>query len=404
MRSEIYLDNAATTKVYPEVAEVVWKFMIDNYGNVSSQHSLGREARDAVENARKEIAGFVGCNVSAPKGVPPAQMASAGADRVGKIIFTSGGTESNNLAIRGLAKANPEKKHILTTVIEHPSILETCRLLESEGYEVDYVGVDSDGIVDVGEIERKIRRDTLVVSVMHVNNEIGTVQPIEKIGEICRRKRVCFHCDWVQGFGKINLDLKNVDLASVSGHKIGAPKGVGFLYIKKGTKISGILSGGGQENGLRSGTENVPGIVGLVAALKIKIDKNKIKKSRDKIIDGVLKIDGARINGSMKNRIYNNVNVSFYGIEGESLMLMLDADRICVSTGSACASSKLEESYVLRAIGVDDMYIHGSLRLTLGPDIFGKEDFVVEKIRESVEKLREISPFKLGGKNGKEKN
>jgi len=378
---KIYLDNAATTRVYPEVADVVWKFMVDSYGNASSQHSLGSEARDAVEKARGEIAGFVG-------GSPE------------EIVFTSGGTESNNLVLRGLVKANPEKKHIVTSVIEHPSVLESCRSLEGEGYEVDYVGVDSDGIVSVSDVESLIRKDTLVVSVMHVNNEIGTVQPVEKIGEVCKKKGVYFHTDAVQGFGKVGLDLKNVDLMSVSGHKVGAPKGVGFLYVKKWTKISSILSGGGQENGLRSGTENVSGIVGLAAALKVKVDKDGIKESRDKIVSGLLKIDGVRINGSMEERVYNNINVSFYGIEGESLMLMLDRDGIFVSTGSACASSKLEESYVLKAIGVDEMYVHGSLRLTLGEDVVGNEDFVVGKIRDAVAKLREISPFKM--KNGKE--
>jgi cysteine desulfurase len=376
MVKEIYLDNAATTRVYPEVADEIRKFMTDFYGNASSQHVKGREAKKVIEKVRKEIADYVGCDVD-------------------EIIFTSGGTESNNLALRGLAKANPEKKHIVTTVIEHPSILETCRDLEKEGYEVDYIGVDLDGIVDVGEVEKKIRKDTLVVSVMHVNNEIGIVQPVERIGKICKKKGVYFHVDAVQGFNKVDLDLKNVDLMSVSGHKIGAPKGVGFLYVHKEVKISPILTGGGQENKLRSGTENVPGIVGLAAALKVKVDKKGIGKSRDKIVDELLKIDGVRMNGSMKSRVYNNVNVSFYGIEGEGLMLMLDKDGICVSTGSACASVKLEESYVLKAIGVDEMYIHGSIRMTLGEDVIGSEKFVIEKIRNAVEKLRKMSPFKL---------
>lgn len=373
---KIYLDNASTTKVYPEVLKKISKFMIDDYGNASSQHSFGRDARRVIEKARKNIAEFVECDVS-------------------EIFFTSGGTESNNLAIRGLAKANPDKKHIVTSVIEHPSVLETCRDLEKIGYEVDYVSVGSDGIVDVDDLKNKIRKDTLVVSVMHVNNEIGTIQPVEVIGNICRRKKVYFHCDWVQGFGKVDLDLKNVDLASVSGHKIGAPKGVGFLYVKKDVKIMPILTGGGQENNLRSGTENVPGIIGLSAALDVKINKEKIKKSRDKIVGELLKIGGVQINGSMENRVYNNINVSFYGIEGESLMLMLDKDGVAVSTGSACASKKLEESFVLKAIGVDSMYIHGSLRLTLSEDVFGKEDFVVEKIKKNVEELRRVSPFKF---------
>ena len=245
----IYLDNAATTRVYPEVAEAVKKVMVDGYGNASSGHSFGRDAREAVEKARGEIAGFVGCSSE-------------------EIFFTSGGTESNNLALRGLARANPEKKHIVTTVIEHPSVLEICRSLEKDGYDVDYVGVDSDGVVSVSDIEKKIRKDTLVVLVMHVNNEIGTVQPVEEISAVCRREKVYFHTDAVQGFNKVDLDLSNVDLMSVSGHKVGAPKGVGFLYVRKGVKILPILTGGGQEGGLRSGTENVPGIVGLAEAVR----------------------------------------------------------------------------------------------------------------------------------------
>jgi cysteine desulfurase len=376
MAEKIYLDNAATTRVYPGVAEAVVKFMLDDYGNASSAHSFGREAGEALRLARKGIAEFVGCDVS-------------------EIVFTSGGTESNNLAIRGLARGNPDKNHIVTSVVEHPSVLETCRALENVGYEVDYVGVDSEGIVSVKDVEKLIRDDTLVVSVMHVNNEIGTVQPVEEIGKVCKKKGVYFHSDAVQGFGKVGLDLKSVDLMSVSGHKIGAPKGVGFLYIRKGTKIGSVLFGGGQEGGLRSGTENVPGIVGLAAALDVKIDKKKIGESRDKIVEGLLKIEGSRINGSFKDRVYNNINVSFYGIEGESLMLMLDREGVAVSTGSACASTKLAESYVLRALGVDEMYIHGSIRLSLGSDIVGNEDYVVGKIRDAVAKLREMSPFKF---------
>ena len=381
----IYLDNAATTKVYPEVAKKVNEIFLKSYGNASSQHSLGREARKLVENARDRIAKFVGCDVK-------------------EIVFTSGGTESNNLAIRGLALANSGKKHIVASVIEHPSVLESCRDLEKDGYEVDYVGVDKEGLVDVKEVESLIRDDTLLVSVMHVNNEIGTVQPVEEIGRVCKKRGCYFHTDWVQGFAKVDLDLRDVDLASVSGHKVGAPKGVGFLYVKKGVKISAIINGGGQEGGLRSGTENVPGIVGLAVALDVKVDKKKILKSRDKIIAGLKKIKGVKINGSLDKRVYNNVNVSFYGIEGESLMLMLDKDGVFVSTGSACASTKLKESYVLKALGVEELYIHGSIRMSLGSDIIGKEDFVVGKIRKNVERLREISPFKFEDEKEKEDN
>ncbi len=386
---EIYLDNAATTKVYPEVAKRVNDVFLKGYGNASSQHSLGRDARKLIDDAREKIAKFVGCDSS-------------------EIVFTSGGTESNNLAIRGPALANPEKKHIVTSVIEHPSVLESCKMMEVWGYEIDYVGVDSEGLVDVKEVEKLIRDDTLVVSVMHVNNEIGTVQPVEEIGKVCKKKGVYFHTDAVQGFTKVDLDISDIDLMSVSGHKVGAPKGVGFLYVKKGTKINALISGGGQENGLRSGTENVPGIVGLAEALNLGRSEvegrrsEKIGKSRDKIIAGLKKIKGVKINGSMENRVYNNINVSFYGIEGESLMLMLDKEGIFVSTGSACASTKLKESYVLTAIGVEELYVHGSIRMTLGSDIIGNEDYVVGKIEEKVNKLREISPFKFD--DGKEKN
>jgi cysteine desulfurase len=273
--------------------------------------------------------------------------------------------------------------------------------LEKQGYVVDYVGVDDDGIVDVKEIEKKIRKDTLLVSVMHVNNEIGTVQPIGKIGEICKKKGIYFHSDCVQSFTKLDIDVKvmNVDLISVSGHKVNAPKGVGFLYVRGGTRLRGLIDGGGQERGLRSGTENVPGIIGLGVALDVVRNKKGILKMRNKLIKELLKIEGVRLNGSLKNRVWNNVNVSFYGIEGESLMLILDENGIIVSTGSACSSHKLAESYILKAIGVEDLYLHGSLRMTLGD--FSDKDlrFVVEKIKKAVEKLREISPFKF--KSGK---
>lgn len=382
---EIYLDNAATTKVDSEVAKKVSEFFSRNYGNASSQHQLGLEAKKSLDEAREDLAKFIGAKPS-------------------EIIFTSGGTESNNLALRGLTKANPEKKHIITSEIEHPSILETCEDLQKEGYKIDYIKVSQEGIIEAEEVKKKISKDTLVVSVMQVNNEIGTIQPIAKIAKICEEYKVYFHTDAVQGFSKVDLDMKNIDLFSASGHKFNAPKGVGFLYIKNGTKISPIITGGGQENRMRSGTENVPGIIGLVTALNIKRQKDKIEKSRDKIIEELLKIPGTKINGSIENRIYNNINISFYGIEGESLMLMLDRDGIYVSTGSACASTKLAESYVLKAIKIEDLYIHGSLRLSLGEDVIGNEDYIIKAIKKNVEKLREISPFKLNMETENEKN
>ena len=382
---KIYLDNAATTKVDLGVAKKIREFFVDKYGNPSSQHSIGIEAKKELNNAREKLAKFIGADSS-------------------EIVFTSGGTESNNLAIRGIAKANPNKKHIITSVIEHPSVLDTCKDLKKDGYEVDYIGVNSDGIVDIEEIKRKISDKTLLVSIMQVNNEIGTIQPIDEIGNICKNEGVYFHTDAVQGFTKVDLDIKSVDLFSASGHKIHAPKGIGFLYIKKGTKISPIMTGGGQEFGIRNGTENLPGIIGLVAALDVKIKKEKIRESRNKIIEAILQIPKVKINGTMKNRIYNNINVSFYGIEGESLMMLLDKDGICVSTGSACASNKLSESHVLKSLKIDDLYIHGSLRFSLGNDILGYEEYVIEKIKKNVAKLREISPFKLNVEEDDEKS
>jgi cysteine desulfurase len=384
---EIYLDNAATTRVDDSVAKKVKEVFLESYGNASSLHTKGREAKEKMESSKKKIATHLNCDLK-------------------EIIFTSGGTESNNLAIRGLAKANPEKKHIITSVIEHPCILETCQDLKQEGYEIDYIKIDSDGLVKADDISKKIKDNTLLVSIMHVNNEIGTIQPIEKISQICKEKNIYFHTDNVQGFLKKDLPLASIDMMSVSGHKFCAPKGVGFLYVKEGVKILPINTGGGQENGLRSGTENIPGIVGLATALDIDFKIKEVKNSRDKIIEGLKKIKGAKINGSIKNRIYSNINVSFYGIEGESLMLMLDEQGIYVSTGSACASTKLNESHVLKALNVDEMYIHGSLRLSLGTDAIGKENFIVKKISEAVKKLREMSPFKLNSEeeNDKEKN
>ena len=383
---EIYLDNSATTRVYSNVVSKMKEVFEENYGNPSSMHEMGSNAFEVVENARGKIAKFVGA-------------------KPGEIIFTSGGTESNNLAIFGIARANPSKKHIITSVIEHPSVLEVVRALEREGYKIDYVSVNSEGLVNVKEIKEKIKEDTLLVSVMHVNNEIGTIQPVEEIGSVCRGKGVYFHTDAVQSFKKIDIDVEkmNIDLMSVSGHKIGGPKGVGLLYIREGVRISPLFHGGGQERGIRSGTLNVSGIVGLAESLNFIVDRERLKRIRDKMIEEFEKIPNVRINGSKEKRIYNNINISFYGIEGEGLMLKLNDAGIYVSTGSACASTKLEESYVLKAIGVDELYVHGSIRITLG-DIKEEDiSYVVSKITESVRELRKMSPFKINleGENGK---
>lgn len=375
----LYLDNAATTYLAEEVKKELNEKM-SLFGNPSSRHSLGKEARIEIENARDKLANFIGAKSE-------------------EIIFTSGATEANNFAIKGLALANPKKKHILISAIEHPSVLETCKEIKKLGYKIDIIPVDKEGIVKVGEIKKKIRKNTLLVSVMHVNNEIGTVQPIEEIAKICKSKKVLFHVDAVQSFAKIPINVNSigVDLLSVSGHKINAMKGVGFLYIRKGVKILPLINGGGQEDGMRSGTENVLGIISLAKAIDLKRYEFEVKNSRDRIIKELLKIPGAILDGSQSQRICNNICMSFYGIEGESLQMLLDEVGIYVSTGSACSSHKLAGSHVLRAIGVNNYYLNGSIRVTLDSlKVLTREeeDFVVQKIKENVEKLTKISPFK----------
>ena len=375
----LYLDNAATTPIAEEVLESMNEFSKKYFANPSSQHGKGREAREKIEEAREKIAK----EISAEKE---------------EIIFTSGGTESDNLAIRGVAKANPNKKHIITTNIEHPAVFETCKDLEKEGYKIDYINPDEDGIVSVENIKKKITKETLLVSVMHVNNEIGTIQPIAEIGKLCSEAGAYFHTDAVQSFKKLKIDVgeMNIDLLSASGHKINGPRGIGFLYAKIGTRIKPIATGGGHEFGIRNGTENTSGIIGFARAIELGTDREQITETRDYIIQKLQGIKGTLINGSTEKRIYNNINVSFFGIEGESLMLLLDDAGISVSTGSACSSKKLEESRILKSINVDELYIHGSIRITLGSGMnFKKADYLIEKLKENVAKLREMSPFKL---------
>lgn len=375
----VYLDNAATTPIDSAVVKAMEPYFSEKYGNPSSLHSFGMEAREAVETARGKIAKLINAN--------PAE-----------IVFTSGGTESNNLALRGIVAANPDKKHIITSSIEHPAIFETCNELGKKGYKTDYIGVDKDGIVNVDELERKITKDTLIVSIMQVNNEIGAIQDIDRIGAICAKKGVLFHTDAVQSFGKLSIDVRkmNIDTLSASAHKINGPKGVGMLYIKKGVRVLPIVTGGGQERKLRSGTENVPGIVGFGKAAELSSERMKnsakIEKLRDKLIDGLLKMGGTRLNGSKEKRSYTNVNVSFDMAEGESILLMLDREGIAVSTGSACSSSNLAPSHVLKALGLSDLQAHGSIRMTLGFQNTEKEiDYTLKKIKPVVEKIREIS-------------
>ncbi|MCX8194112.1 MAG: cysteine desulfurase NifS [Candidatus Pacearchaeota archaeon] len=379
----IYLDHAATTPVAQEVLEAMRPYFSEKFGNASSLHSFGIEAREAVENSRKIAAKFLGA-------------------RPNEIIFTSGGTESNNLAIKGIAFANKHRgNHIITSKIEHHAIEEPCKWLEQHGFKVTYLNVDKYGLVNPAEVEKAITKDTILVSIMHANNEIGTIEPIEEIGKICKKHKVYFHTDAVQSFGKIPIDVKkmNIDLLSASSHKLYGPKGVGLLYINQDVKIEPVQHGGGHESGLRSGTENVPGIVGFAKAIEL-AEKNMKKeaerqtKLRDKLINEILKIPGAQLNGHPKQRLPNNVNVSIKGVEGEALLIRLNEKGIAVSTGSACSTKSLAPSHVLTAIGLTAEEAHGSLRITLGKDNTEQDiDYTIEQLKSIVNSLRKISPF-----------
>ena len=381
---KIYLDNAATTIVAGEVKKAMLPYLGEHYGNASSIHTEGRYARDAIEKARKTIAGFINAKEK-------------------EIIFTGSGTESNNTVLKGLASfSGKEKNQIITSKIEHPSVIETCKFLEKEGFEIIYLEVDSNGLVNLEELEKKITPKTLLVSIMHANNEIGTIQNINKIGKICKNKEVLFHTDTVQTFGKIAIDVQadNIDFLSASAHKIYGPKGVGLLYIREDRKIEPLLHGGGHEFNIRSSTENVAGIVGFGKAVelcreKMEKESRRISRLRDYLIKELLMIPGTQLNGSASQRIYNNVNISFRGIEGESMVLQLGMRGIATSTGSACSTKNLEPSYVLSAIGLDHFTAHGSLRLTLGRNT-SKKDILesVKNIQEVSEILRNISPIK----------
>ncbi|MDO8460250.1 MAG: cysteine desulfurase family protein [Nanoarchaeota archaeon] len=368
-RIKLYLDNAATTKVSKEVVKEMEKYFTEEYGNPSSLHELGENANKVLNKAREVIAKEIGA-------------------KAWEIIFTSGGTESDNLAIQGLARAYLKKKKIVVSSIEHSAVLETCEFLKTSGYEIIKIPVDCGGCVKIDvlhDVLNKHAKDVLVVSIIHVNNIIGTIQNIEEIGKICRKKEVLFHTDAVQSFGKLNIDVgkMNIDLLSASGHKIGGPKGVGCLYVREGVKISPVIFGGGQERGIRNGTENVPAIIGFAKALSLskKINKENIRKLRDKLIANLEKI-GGKINGSKKNRIYNNVHVSFSGIESDSLVVFLSQRGIYVSAGSACDSKKEKEDHVLRAIGVKDKDVLGSIRITLNENLSERDiEFVIKEIK-----------------------
>ncbi len=379
---EIYLDNGATTKVDPDVVKVVVHYLSERYGNASSAHSFGQDTKDALEKARRIIARSIGAKPE-------------------EIIFTSGGTESNNFALKGVAFANKSKgKHIITTKIEHDCVLRTSEWLEKHGYEVTYLDVDEEGFVKVEDLKKAIRNDTILVSIIHGNNEIGTIQNLAELGKVCREKGVYFHTDACQSFTKTELDVEkqNLDLVTLNAHKIHGPKGVGALYVRKGVKIMNWQHGGGHEFGLRAGTENIPGIVGFAEAVRIAMDKRHVERMtvlRDKLIAGALKIPGTRLNGPAGDkRLCNNVNISFKRIEGEALGGYLDQKFICSSTGSACSSRTLEASHVLKAISLGDEEAHGSLRLTLSRFNTEEEiDYVLKVLPKMVEKLRRISPL-----------
>ena len=388
----IYLDNAATTPVDEEVVKEMLPYFTDYYGNPSSLHSLGEEAYNALEKARERVADILNA-----KGE--------------NIVFTGGGTEADNLAIKGIAYRNKEKRgsngyNIITTSIEHPAVLETCRYLERQGFRVKYLPVDEYGLVKPNELEKSISKDTFLITIMFANNEIGTIEPIKEIGKIAEENNIVFHTDAVQAVGKVAIDVKklNIDMLSISAHKIYGPKGVGALFVREGIKLEPVIHGGGHERGLRSGTENVPGVVGLGKACEL--SKNRFQKDtqymkdlRDKLIKGVLNgIEKSFLNGHPQQRLVNNAHFRFTAIEGESLLMGLDEKGIAASTGSACSSKKLQPSHVLLAIGLDPVEAHGSLRLTLGRENTEEEiDYVIEVLPKVVDRLREISPLWKSG-------
>ena len=380
----IYFDHSATTRVLPEVEEAIRPYFLEKWGNASSIHSFGREARSAIEQARRRVATLLNCDPT-------------------EVVFTSGGTESDNLAIKGVALYKGKTKgHIITTKVEHHAVSEPCEWLKRFGFEVTYLPVSIEGLVDPGEVERAIRNDTVLISVMMANNEIGTIQPVKDIGMIAHEKSIPFHTDAVQSIGKMHVDVKadNIDLLSLSAHKFHGPKGIGALFVKKGTKIEPIIQGGGQERGLRSSTENVPGIVGLGKAAEIaKRDMEHtcaiMKTLRDKMIKRVPEmVPNSYVNGNKTRRLVNNAHFRFDFIEGEGLILQLDMKGIAASTGSACSTGSLEPSHVLLALGLTHEQAHGSLRVTLGRENTEEEvDYLLEVLPGVVSKLREISPF-----------
>lgn len=380
----VYADNAATTPIFENILNEMVPYYKDYYGNPSSLYSIGREAKKALETARENIAECLNANPS-------------------EIFFTSGGSEADNWAIKGVAleQAKKGKNHIITSKFEHHAVLHTVNCLEKQGFNVTYLDVHKDGLIDPTELESAIKDTTALVTIMYANNEIGTIQPISEIGSICKKHNIIFHTDAVQAIGNVNIDLsnQNIDLLSLTAHKIHGPKGIGALYVKKGIKISNLIDGGAQERGRRAGTENIAGIVGLSKAMKeacTTIDKRikRLSAIRDKMINGALKIERSRLNGHPKKRLPGNVNLCFEGIEGESLLLMLDMHGICASSGSACTSGSLNPSHVLLAIGLPHEIAHGSLRLSFSDQNTMEDvEYILEILPKIINRLREMSPL-----------
>ena len=384
MKEFVYLDNAATTKVRPEVVEAMLPYFTEIYGNASAVYDFGQKCKQAIEDARETIGSSIGTRAS-------------------NIYFTAGGSESDNWALKGVAEVYKDKgKHIITTKIEHHAILHTCAYLEQQGYEVTYLDVDADGLVSPEDVKKAIRPDTILISVMFANNEIGTIEPIKEIGAIAHEHGILFHTDAVQAYAQVSIDVEkmHIDLLSASGHKLNGPKGIGFLYIRQGLKLKSFIHGGAQERKRRAGTENVPGIVGLGKAVEIAMATmdERIKKEselRDYLIARIEdEIPFAKLNGHRVKRLPNNINFCFRFIEGESMLIMLDMAGICGSSGSACTSGSLDPSHVLLAIGLPHEIAHGSLRLTLSDEITKDQlDYVVDHLKEIVAKLRSMSPL-----------
>ena len=381
---EIYLDNAATTKMNDKVFEEMIPYLKDNYGNPSSAYKIGRDNKEIIENARKEVAEILNASPS-------------------EIYFTSGGSEADNMALKGIALGNIDKgKHIITSKIEHPAVLDTCKELEREGFEISYIGVNENGIVDLTELENKIRKDTILISIMLANNEIGTIQPIKKISKIAKKNNILFHTDSVQAVGNIKIDVQdmNIDALSLSAHKFYGPKGIGVLYLRDGIKFRKYLNGGHQERNRRAGTENVAGIVGLSKAMSLSYENleennKRIIELRNYFINEIKKnIKKIKINGDLENRLPGNINVSFEFVEADNILHELDKRGIYISTGSACTAGSIESSHVLKAIGVSDAMAHATIRISIGKDNTKEEiDYAIKCIVEIVNNLRKLSPL-----------